>query len=160
MYQKWVSGSAKYISKLIIIIVILCSVKTAFGQANQGTQQVMIPQTQPPMQNVFFNVLWGSAIGGMLRMGWETIDDSKPEEERYTVSNLTSNFAWGATVGGFMGLAAGIYLSMRGITFDENLTKIAFFPAGNPGYQKLYRMATKPQPVENSLHLIKFQFKF
>jgi len=145
---------------MMILLVVLGSFSTVFGQANQDQQQAIMPAAQPPMENVFFNVLWGSVVGGMLNMGWSTVDDSKPEEERYAVRNLSTQFLWGATYGGFLGLAAGIYLSIQGITFDENLTKIALFPLESPDTQKPHQQAVRSKSNRDSLHLVRFQLKF
>jgi hypothetical protein len=153
----WLKCAVTFVA---IASMLLSSTGAALGQANQDGQQIALAKPQAPMENVFFNVLWGSVVGGMLRMGWSTVDDSETEEQRYTVSNLTTQFLWGATYGGLLGLGAGIYLSMQGITFDENLTKIAFFPAENPEPQRLYRTAIRPKPKKDTLHLVNFQIKF
>jgi hypothetical protein len=113
------------------------------------------------MQNVFFNVLWGSLAGGMLMMGWATLDDTIPTDERYTVSNMSSQFLTGATYGGLLGLAAGIYISFQGITFDESRTKIAFF---QPPRGQLLSSAefgrNQPGFTKQDLHIVDFQYQF
>ena len=81
---------------------------------------------QPPMENIFFNVLWGSIAGGTVSMGWSVLDDSKSSEERYKFNNMTAAFIQGATYGGVIGLIAGVYFSLEDITFDEGRTRIAF----------------------------------
>ncbi len=82
-------------------------------------------QKNPPMRNVFFNVLWGSMAGGMTYVSLSILDDSKPKGERYSFKNLTSKFILGATGGGLLGLAAGAYFSLSDISFDPNRSRIS-----------------------------------
>ncbi|OGG95461.1 MAG: hypothetical protein A2508_03855 [Candidatus Lambdaproteobacteria bacterium RIFOXYD12_FULL_49_8] len=78
----------------------------------------------PPMRNVFLNVLWGSLTGGMLYTGLNILDDTKSKGERYGFTNMTAKFIEGATYGGIGGLFVGVYLSMSGISFDPNRTRV------------------------------------
>jgi len=79
------------------------------------------------MKNVFYNVLWGSFTGGMAYMSLTILDDSRDASEKYSFKFLTTQFIYGATVGGLIGLGVGTYLSMSGVTFDENLSRIAHY---------------------------------
>ena len=158
--MKKASWLKRVVSVTIVASLLTWSASTAFGQANQETQQIIMAKPQPPMENVFFNVLWGSVVGGLLSLGWATLDDSKEVDERFTVSNMTNQFLIGATYGGFLGLAAGIYLSIQGITFDENKTKIALFPLESPTPQGLHRTAIRSKPKADTLHLLTIQLKF
>lgn len=135
---------------------------SGYGQIpNQPAPEIVTQRPQPPMQNVFFNVLWGSLAGGVLMMGWAALDDTLPTDERYTVSNMSTQFLAGATYGGILGLAAGIYISFQGITFDENRTKIAFFqpPQGEQLFSAGYGR-NQPELAKQDLHLIDFQYRF
>ena len=101
----------------------------AFGQTEDfplDTIEAQLPQ--PPMRNIFFNVLWGSVAGGTVVTGWAILDDSKEKGERYKTSYLQKKFVTGATYGGLLGLAIGVVLSMKGIAFDESRSRIAFAP--------------------------------
>ena len=118
-------------------------------------------KAQPPMKNVFLNVLWGSLSGGMLLMGWSTLDDSISSDERYKFSRLSEQFLVGATNGGILGMVAGVYLSIRGITFDENLSRIAFYPDydQNPEGQRFFATSSAFKSSD-SVNLLNFHFKF
>ncbi len=113
---------------LLIVVISCLYTMSAFAQVNdQGIPPMIVQEPQPAMENVFFNVLWGSFTGGILLSGWAMLDDSLANDERYTVSNFSTQFLTGATYGGFLGLIAGIYLSFKEVTFDEGLTRISFF---------------------------------
>ena len=107
---------------LSILSILLVQSVPAFAQdAGLGMRG------DPPMKNIFHNVLWGSVAGGMGMMGVATMDDSKTSAERNSVSNLSTQFITGATYGGLLGLAAGVYFSMAGVSFDSNRSRISFF---------------------------------
>jgi hypothetical protein len=119
---------------LILLLIAFGKTSPVLGQAAvRPGNDLMLARSQPPMKNVFFNVLWGSLTGGMLLMGWSTLDDSLSKEDRFKFSRLSHQFLVGATYGGLGGLAAGVYLSIKGITFDENLSRIAF----DTGYEPI-----------------------
>lgn len=82
-------------------------------------------RADPPMKNVFHNVLWGSMAGGLVYMGLSILDDSKTKEERYSFKQLTVQFITGATYGGIGGLGVGVYLSLLGVSFDSGRSRIA-----------------------------------
>lgn len=72
-------------------------------------------EKKPVMENVFFNVIWGSAGGGVLGLAFAVIgssDYSQPDDARST------GFT-GATIGGLVGLGVGLYLIFQGITFEQ-----------------------------------------
>jgi hypothetical protein len=71
-------------------------------------------QEKPVMENVFYNVVWGSAFGATLGLAAAVVgsaDKSKPE-------NVRSSAFSGATAGGLVGLGLALYLVYSGITFD------------------------------------------
>jgi hypothetical protein len=152
----------KALISLLVVGFISFQSLSAFGQvADQAPPDVLAQQPQPPMENVFFNVLWGSLTGGMLMMGWATLDDEKPSDERYTTNNMTKQFLSGATYGGILGLLAGVYFSFQGITFDENRTKIAVFQPPRKDYfpsAKFSKQKEGTSPQEMSL--VDFQYEF
>lgn len=94
-------------------------------------------------------------------MSWSIVDDSLPSEERYKLSQMSNSFFTGATYGGIMGMAAGVYFSIKGITFDENRSRIAFYPYydQNPDVQRFFRTSESAK-VKDSVNLLNFHFRF
>ena len=146
----------------LAVVLVCCHTSAIFAQVDETVlPYTAMQKPQPPMENVFFNVLWGSLTGGMLMMGWSSLDDSKPEEERYGVSNLSVQFLTGATYGGLLGLITGVYLSMKGISFDENRTKIAFLQYPQEEILSLSQQDWEKKEFKKpSLGLVNFQLKF
>jgi hypothetical protein len=71
---------------------------------------------QPVMQNVFYNVVWGSAFGALLGLASSieaSADKTQPLNSRGAAFE-------GATIGGLVGLGVGIWLVYAGISFDPN----------------------------------------
>lgn len=72
------------------------------------------PPGQPVMQNVFFNVVWGSALGATLGVASAVLASSNkaaPNDVRQGAFN-------GATAGGLIGLGLALYFVYNGITLD------------------------------------------
>lgn len=147
---------------IVLILFFIGEFSTVLAQAQpEQPPELLRQRPQAPMQNVFFNVLWGSVTGGVLLAGWTAIDDSKPAEERFTLSHMSKQFLVGATWGGFLGLAAGVYLSIKGITFDENRSRIVFLPQFKTNSQPLHYHANAGQESGiNDLQLMNLQIKF
>ncbi|MBT4290348.1 MAG: hypothetical protein HOD92_23735 [Deltaproteobacteria bacterium] len=114
------------ISALICLSFLITFSTNVFGQTEEFPTEVPVELPNPPMQNIFFNVLWGSITGGMIMMSWSIIDDNVPKSERQSFSSMRNKFVEGATYGGVLGLFAGVYLSMNNIIFDEGKTRITF----------------------------------
>jgi len=114
------------ISALICLSFLITFSTNVFGQAEEFPTEVPVELPNPPMKNIFFNVLWGSITGGTIMMSWSVIDDSQPKIERQSFSSLRGKFVEGATYGGIIGLFAGVYLSMNNITFDQGKTRLSF----------------------------------
>jgi len=152
----------KFIVCLLLVVLILGEVTPIFGQAAaQIPQEVMVVRAQPPMKNVFLNVLWGSLSGGMLLMGWSTLDDSISSNERFKFSRLSEQFLVGATYGGILGMVAGVYLSIKGITFDENRSRIVFYPNYEQDAEAKRFFATSSAVQDSdSINLLNIHFKF
>lgn len=157
---------SSHVKKMLISIFaigfLFSQTLVTFGQIpDQAGPEVFNQKSQPPMENVFFNVLWGSLTGGMLMMGWATLDDDKPADERYTTSNMTKQFLSGATYGGLLGLVAGVYISFQGITFDENLTKIAIMQPPSKDHFPSARYSNQPPGTPSQdLNIVDFQIDF
>lgn len=152
----------KILTGLVIFTFVGTITFTAFGQVNGEPQLpgVNMQKPQPPMENVFFNVLWGSATGGMLMMGWGTIDDSKTTEERYRFQYLTTMFITGATYGGVLGLIAGVYFSVKGIRFDESRLKLAVLTPPSPDLYKAYSYQARSEPLAGKIQLLHLNYSF
>jgi len=71
---------------------------------------------QPVMQNVFYNVVWGSAFGALLGFA-SAIESSSDKTQPLNARGAAFE---GATIGGLIGLGVGIWLVYGGITFDPN----------------------------------------
>lgn len=92
-------------------ILLLALALLMFAAGPAAAQQAK----KPVMENVFFNVIWGSAGGALLGLSFAVIgssDHSQPDNARSTAFT-------GATVGGMVGLGLGLYLIFQGITFDQ-----------------------------------------
>ncbi len=148
-------------NRCIIVLICLISLVTfssnVFGQAEEFPTETAVELPNPPMKNIFYNVLWGSITGGIIMSSWSVLDDSKPKEDRQSVSSLTGNFVVGATYGGVLGWLAGVYLSMQNITFDEGKTRIAFFTPRPPNYDELDSPTTLSL---DQVNLMKLEIKF
>jgi hypothetical protein len=152
----------KFIIFFLLIVLILVSTNSVSAQdAVEQVPEAMAVQAQPPMKNVFMNVLWGSLSGGLLMMGWATLDDSVDSDDRYTFSNLSEQFIVGATYGGILGVAAGVYFSIRGISFDENLSRIALYPdySDNPEGRRFLAKSRSRQD-KKTVNLLNIHFNF
>lgn len=71
---------------------------------------------KPVMQNVFFNVVWGSAFGATLGIAASVLGSS----DKTSPQNVRSSTFTGATAGGLIGLGLALYLVYGGITFDPS----------------------------------------
>ncbi|MCZ6472381.1 MAG: hypothetical protein O6934_02990 [SAR324 cluster bacterium] len=78
------------------------------------------PGGKPVMENIFFNVLWGSIFGLILGGAVAVIASEKPTAPEGFSDSATE----GATAGGIVGLATGLFLVTSGITFDPNASLI------------------------------------
>jgi len=123
----------KLLNLLLVLVLLTAAAQTALAQqpgapgagADPGAAMPMLVRPEPPMKNVFFNVLWGSVAGGMAYSSLVILDDTKSKSEKYKFKFLTIQFITGATYGGILGLGTGVYLSMSGISFDPSRSRIA-----------------------------------
>ena len=86
-----------------------------------ATPSAWAQERKPVMENVFFNVIWGSALGGILGLASAIIsadDKSAPDNAR------SAGFS-GATVGGLIGLGVGLWVVYQGTTFEGSSVNIA-----------------------------------
>jgi len=152
----------KSIALILLAVLVFVEAGPIFGQAAAvPPTDYVVAKQQPPMRNVFFNVLWGSVCGGMVIMGWATLDDSEEDAERYSFSNLTTKFLEGATYGGLAGLVAGVYFSIQGVSFDEDLSRIAILtpqPVNVNNSQHFSSIRLKPD--KGAVNVVNFQIRF
>ena len=154
--------SKKVLTYCMLLVFVLVGVTPTFGQeVVQQNPDAFTVKAQPPMKNVFLNVLWGSLSGGFVLMGWSTLDDSVDSSDRFKFSRMSNQFLVGATYGGILGMAAGVYFSVRGISFDENRSRIAFYPdyTNNPEGQRFFATSQSSQS-KDSINLLNLHFKF
>lgn len=84
-----------------------------------GAQQAGPPQSQKPvMENVFFNVVWGSIFGALMALSVAVIEADVPTAPQ---DSGRTTFE-GATAGGLIGLATGLFLVATGASFDPGQT--------------------------------------
>ena len=110
---------------VMIFFVFFGAVEPLLAQDVAAPQAPLVMRREPPMRNVFLNVLWGSMAGGITYAGFRMLDDTKEKSERYSFTYITEQFVYGATAGGLVGLGVGVYLSISGIGFDANRSRIA-----------------------------------
>jgi hypothetical protein len=121
---------------LAAVLVALLGAPPAFAQAQAPAADqpaAAAPRGPAPvMQNVFYNVIWGSAVGALLGFAGaveSSQDKSNPAGARPAAFQ-------GATLGGVIGLGVGIWLVYAGISFDPGgatLTRVAQrTPGGDP----------------------------
>lgn len=96
----------------VVALSLVCTLAAAPRAMAQGDK--------PVMENVFFNVVWGSATGALLGAAAAVIGS----EDKRRPNGLRRNMFEGATGGGIIGLSVGIWLIFSGITFDPDRSTI------------------------------------
>ena len=76
--------------------------------------QPPFPGEKPVMENVFFNVVWGSLFGIILGVAVAVIEADRPTAPKDSGDAAFS----GATAGGVIGLAVGLFMVATGASFD------------------------------------------
>src|SRR3989339_529083 len=122
---------------LLLLFLFLCFLVPLPARAQQQAAPAPAPSSgggggfafggsgrNPPMRNVFLNVLWGSFTTGMVYVSWNFLDNTRTKGERYSFSQITAKFVEGATYGSVVGLATGGYLSLAKISFDPGRARI------------------------------------
>ncbi|PCI29890.1 MAG: hypothetical protein COB67_02985 [SAR324 cluster bacterium] len=137
----------RYLICSLILLFLWIQLPAAFAQ--EAAPELNVPRGKAPMESIFHNVLWGSLAGGVVYSGLLLVDDSKTREERQKAANLTTQFVIGATVGGLIGLGAGVYFSLFGITFEEGI--VSFVPPSESDYHGQQRRSygNSPQTAYN-----------
>jgi len=71
-------------------------------------------QKKPVMENVFYNVVWGSAFGAILGAAISIAGS----ENKSSPSNFRESLFQGATLGGVIGYGVGVWMAFSGINFE------------------------------------------
>lgn len=107
---------------LVILITAIFIIQTSivFAQENPQPQQNQAqlpkgPLKPPVMKSVFWNTLMGSAWGALIGVSVALGD------ERGELGNFREIVISFTTLGGLVGYGFGVYLIIRGITFDRNV---------------------------------------
>ena len=130
----------RYLITLLMAFGLAFQVITAPVVQAQGAP--MMPGEKPIMENVFFNVVWGSVLGMLLGTSAATIESDVKTQP----TDLSNRVALGATWGGILGLGIGIWLATNGITFDPGA---ALFDTGGrrapmSSLDPTFRLETSP----------------
>jgi hypothetical protein len=99
-------------------------------------------QQKPVMENVFYNVVWGSATGAVLGAAAAVI----AAKDKNNPPGLRQGAFQGATAGGIIGLGVGVWLVFAGITFEPSgstLTDATTTPR-DPISEKALALASPP----------------
>lgn len=132
-----VMGRESWIGRIAILALLaqLLFATAAFGQA--GGPAALGPK--PIMENVFFNVVWGSAFGVLMGAAVSVVE----AEKKTSPPDMRSRAYYGATWGGIIGLGVGVWLATSGITYDPDT---AIFFARNGGQDGRVAWAVEPPP--------------
>ena len=98
------SGFGKGVALLLLAQLVLAPV---------GLAQEVPTGPKPVMENVFFNVMWGSLVGGLLAAGITIIGS----EEKSSPDDVSDKVFEGLTFGGVLGLGLGLWLVTTGVSF-------------------------------------------
>ena len=112
-----------------------------------GAQQAGLPPSEKPvMENVFFNVVWGSIFGAVLALSVAVVEADRPTAPE---DSGTTAFE-GATTGGIIGLAAGLFLVATGASFDPGQTLLFSQNAPDPFSNSVAFQPAMPFTLETS----------
>ncbi len=112
------SWTARLVSALILAQLLLAAAASA-----------QVPLEQPAvMENVFYNVVWGSLFGILLASASAVIE----AQDKSAPAEFGDSLVQGATFGGLLGLGLGIWLATSGDSFDP---KQSLFFVNEPHFQ-------------------------
>ncbi|MEE8555922.1 MAG: hypothetical protein V3T00_08665, partial [bacterium] len=87
-------------SRPILIVAVLLLTLSILSTGAQA----QVTRDKPVMENTFFNVVWGSAVGGVLGAASAAVGGGAQTSPK----NLRENAITGATIGGIIGLGVGV----------------------------------------------------
>jgi hypothetical protein len=85
-------------------------------------------QKKAVMENVFYNVVWGSATGALLGAALAVTGSS----DKTNPADVRGSAFQGATVGGLIGYGLGVWLLFNNVTFDPQGSTLTALPDGSP----------------------------
>ena len=104
-------------------------------------------QRKPVMENVFYNVVWGSATGALIGAALAVMGAS----DKTNPGDLRIAAFQGATAGGLIGYGVGVWLVFSGITFDPQGSTLTGTPddasyvaQASPGHEAIAAEFTMP----------------
>ncbi len=104
----------KYMKTTAKVLIVCLMLQLSLGTAAMAQQRQTQQGRKPVMENIFFNVIWGSAVGAILGVASAIIssdDKSSPEGSRQSAFT-------GATIGGVLGFGLGLWLVYTGTSFE------------------------------------------
>ena len=125
------SGFGKVVTLFLLAQLVLTPV---------GLAQQVPTAPKAVMENVFFNVVWGSVLGGLLVTGIAIIG----AEVKSSPDDVSDKVFEGLTIGGVLGLGVGIWLVTTGISFHPKQS--LFFAESGPPQVPLFA-APKLPPI-------------
>ena len=125
-------GFGKVVALLLLVQLVL---------APMGFAQEVPAGPQPVMENVFFNVVWGSVMGGLLATSVAIIGS----EVKSSPDDVSDKVFEGLTWGGVLGLGLGIWLVTTGISFHPEQS--LFFGENAPPQAPLFAAPRLPPIV-------------
>jgi hypothetical protein len=103
------------IRKLVACLLIALIVSGPVVFAQEGPAPM---SRKPVMENVFFNVVWGSLFGIVLGAAAAVIES----DDKTAPEGIRKQVFGGATAGGIIGLGIGLWVVASGITFEPEGT--------------------------------------
>ncbi len=127
--------------------ILICSLLLALAAAPLATAQnagVLGGGPKPVMENIFFNVVWGSLFGMVLGAATAVIESDR----KTSPTDIRSRTFGGATFGGLVGLGVGLWLVTSGVTFADSST--LFTEVRPDGFERPVAAASPPFALETS----------
>lgn len=98
---------------LTVLLLIFLLSGSLWAQEEVAEPVEALPPARPPaMKSIFWNTVMGSAWGAVMGGTAALSSDDVP---------FRDSMIFGTTIGGLMGYGFGVYLVIRGITFDPRL---------------------------------------
>jgi len=103
----------------VVLLTGLMAPAAVQAQQMQPDEAAGLPaQQKPVMENVFFNVVWGSATGALTGAAISVVGS----KDKTAPTNFRQSAFQGATLGGLIGVGVGLWLVYSGISFDDSAT--------------------------------------
>lgn len=132
----------RWICKILIILMLFGSIsQTSLAQEQPAEAEpaAAVTSSKPPvMRSIFWNTLMGSAWGAIIGSAYALGIEAK---------NFREPLIAGTTLGGLVGYGFGIFLVLRGLSFDPAF--IPESPLPKPGQGDVFgaNWETEPSPL-------------